>query len=208
MIGAGGAGRPGRCRQFAEARSGPRRTAHRRRHHLVRIQKVFRKGSRSRPPLPTGESRRARRRRSARSCCAAWFRALEKHHNVRILDEGLSAAVKLSHRYLPDRQLPDKAVSVLDTTCARLALGQNTIPPPIEDATRTLDDIAVQTRVLERRSRPWRRSQRAPATNSASRKPLRKRAWPACRAATIRNLRWSTRFARSAANWKRRMPPV
>ena len=75
---------------------------------------------------------------------------LEKHHNVRILDEGLSAAVKLSHRYLPDRQLPDKAVSVLDTACARLALGQNSIPAAIEDATRTLDDLAVQTRVLER----------------------------------------------------------
>jgi type VI secretion system protein VasG len=75
---------------------------------------------------------------------------LEKHHNVRILDEGLAAAVKLSNRYLPDRQLPDKAVSVLDTTCARLALGQNTVPPPIEDAHRTLDDLAVQTRVLDR----------------------------------------------------------
>ena len=75
---------------------------------------------------------------------------LEKHHNVRILDEGLAAAVRLSNRYLPDRQLPDKAVSVLDTTCARLALGQNTVPPPIEDAHRTLDDLAVQTRVLER----------------------------------------------------------
>ena len=75
---------------------------------------------------------------------------LEKHHNVRVLDEGLAAAVRFSHRYLPDRQLPDKAVSVLDTACARLALGQNTIPPAIEDATRTLDDIAVQMRVLGR----------------------------------------------------------
>jgi len=75
---------------------------------------------------------------------------LEKHHNVRILDEGLAAAVRLSNRYLPDRQLPDKAVSVLDTTCARLALGQNTVPAPIEDAHRTLDDLAVQTRVLDR----------------------------------------------------------
>ena len=55
--------------------------------------------------------------------------ALEKHHNVRILDEGVAAAVRLSHRYLAGRQLPDKAVSVLDTACARLALGQNTIPP-------------------------------------------------------------------------------
>ena len=77
---------------------------------------------------------------------------LEKHHNVRILDEGLVAAVKFSHRYLPDRQLPDKAVSVLDTACARLALGQSATPPAIEDATRQIDDCAVQTRILERES--------------------------------------------------------
>jgi len=86
--------------------------------------------------------------------CALMLRGvvptLEKHHKVRILDEGLLAGVKLSHRYLPDRQLPDKAVSVLDTACARLALGQNSTPPAIEDATRTIEDLAVQTRILER----------------------------------------------------------
>jgi type VI secretion system protein VasG len=76
--------------------------------------------------------------------------ALEKHHNVRILDEGLAAAVKFSHRYLPDRQLPDKAVSVLDTACARLSLGQNATPAAIEDATREIDDYTVQARVLGR----------------------------------------------------------
>src|SRR3989454_621946 len=76
--------------------------------------------------------------------------ALEKHHKVRILDEGMEAGVRLSHRYLPERQLPDKAVSVLDTACARLSLGQNAIPASLEDAMRTVDDIAVQTRVLER----------------------------------------------------------
>ncbi len=78
--------------------------------------------------------------------------SLEKHHNVRILDEGVSAAVRLSHRYLAGRQLPDKAVSVLDTACARLALGQNSVPAAIEDVTRELDDLAVQARVLERES--------------------------------------------------------
>jgi len=86
--------------------------------------------------------------------CALMMRgvvpALEKHHNVRILDDGLDAAVRLSHRYLPDRQLPDKAVSVLDTACARLALGLNTTPPAVENAQRRLDDIGVQRRVLER----------------------------------------------------------
>ena len=69
---------------------------------------------------------------------------------MRILDDGLEAAVRLSHRYLADRQLPDKAVSVLDTACARLALGQNSTPAAIEDANRQLEDLAVQSRVLER----------------------------------------------------------
>jgi len=86
--------------------------------------------------------------------CAVMMRgvvpALEKHHKVRIVDAGLEAAVRLAHRYLPERQLPDKAVSVLDTACARLALGQNTSPAALEDAGRTLDDVAVQIRVLER----------------------------------------------------------
>src|SRR5439155_25895279 len=74
----------------------------------------------------------------------------EEHHKVRILDEGLTAAVYLSHRYLAGRQLPDKAVSVLDTACARLALGHNATPPAIEDCIRQLDDLSVQRRILER----------------------------------------------------------
>ena len=76
--------------------------------------------------------------------------SLEKHHRLRILDEAVSSTVKLSHRYLAGRQLPDKAVSVLDTACARLALGQNSTPAAIEDARRQLDDLGVQKRVLER----------------------------------------------------------
>ena len=76
--------------------------------------------------------------------------SLERHHGVRILDDGVAAAVSLSHRYLPDRQLPDKAVSVLDTACARLSLGQSSTPAVMEDAIRSLDDLAVQERVLMR----------------------------------------------------------
>jgi type VI secretion system protein VasG len=76
--------------------------------------------------------------------------SLEKHHGVRILDEGVASAVRLSQRFLAGRQLPDKAVSVLDTACARLALGQNSIPAAIEDATRQIEDLAVQERVLRR----------------------------------------------------------
>jgi len=76
--------------------------------------------------------------------------SLEKHHDLRILDEAVTATVRLSHRYLAGRQLPDKAVSVLDTACARLSLGQHTIPPPVEDATRRIDDLRVQKQILER----------------------------------------------------------
>jgi type VI secretion system protein VasG len=76
--------------------------------------------------------------------------ALEKHHNLRILDEAVMSTTRLTHRYLAGRQLPDKAVSVLDTACARLSLGQNTIPPPIEDSSRRIDDLKVQKQILER----------------------------------------------------------
>src|SRR5579862_5345622 len=78
--------------------------------------------------------------------------SLEKHHKVRILDEGLNAAVRRSHRYIAGRQFPHKTVSVLDTACARLALGQSTIPPAIEEARRHMEDLAVQERILERES--------------------------------------------------------
>lgn len=76
--------------------------------------------------------------------------SLENHHKVRILDEGVAAAARLSHRFLAGRQLPDKAVSVLDTACARLALGQNSTPSAIEDAKRQIDDFNLQERVLTR----------------------------------------------------------
>jgi type VI secretion system protein VasG len=76
--------------------------------------------------------------------------SLEKHHKVRILDEAVAAGVRLSNRYLAGRQLPDKAVSVLDTACARLSLGQNATPPAIEDSVRQLDDLEVQERILQR----------------------------------------------------------
>ncbi len=76
--------------------------------------------------------------------------SLEKHHKVRILDEAVASGVRLSNRYLAGRQLPDKAVSILDTACARLSLGQNATPAAIEDAVRQLEDLEVQERILNR----------------------------------------------------------
>ena len=75
---------------------------------------------------------------------------LEKHHGVRILDEAVEASVHLSARYIPGRQLPDKSVSLLDTACARVAIGQSATPPAVEDTTREIDHLKVEIGILER----------------------------------------------------------
>jgi type VI secretion system protein VasG len=75
---------------------------------------------------------------------------LEQHHNVRILDEAVEEAVRLSNRYISGRQLPDKAVSVLDTACARVALGQVATPPALEDCQRLIAQIETEMTILER----------------------------------------------------------
>jgi type VI secretion system protein VasG len=77
---------------------------------------------------------------------------LEQHHKVRILDEAVEAAVRLSHRYISGRQLPDKSVSVLDTACARVALGQVATPPAIEDCRREIARVETEVGILERES--------------------------------------------------------
>ncbi|HEX7614196.1 MAG TPA: type VI secretion system ATPase TssH [Thermoanaerobaculia bacterium] len=75
---------------------------------------------------------------------------LENHHKVRILDEAVEDSVRLSHRYISGRQLPDKSVSVLDTACARVAIGQAATPPAVEDAQRTIDHSAAEIEALAR----------------------------------------------------------
>ena len=63
---------------------------------------------------------------------------LEKHHKVQVLDEGIEAAVKLSARYIPARQLPDKSVSLIDTACARVAISQHATPAEVEDSQKRI----------------------------------------------------------------------
>lgn len=75
---------------------------------------------------------------------------LEKHHKVLLLDEAISAAVSLSHRYIPARQLPDKAVSLLDTSCARVAVSQHATPPEVENVQRRIEMLDVEIGIVER----------------------------------------------------------
>jgi type VI secretion system protein VasG len=75
---------------------------------------------------------------------------LEKHHRVMLLDAAIDAAVKLSHRYIPARQLPDKAVSLLDTACARVAISQHATPPDVEDTRHGIEALDTELEIIGR----------------------------------------------------------
>jgi type VI secretion system protein VasG len=77
---------------------------------------------------------------------------LEQHHRVRILDDAVRESVRLSHRYIPARQLPDKSVSVLDTACARVGIGRTATPAAVEDLRRVIDAHDAEAGILERES--------------------------------------------------------
>ncbi|MCH8503526.1 MAG: type VI secretion system ATPase TssH [Ectothiorhodospiraceae bacterium] len=75
---------------------------------------------------------------------------LEQHHRVMVRDEALTAAVQLSHRYIPARQLPDKAVSLLDTACARVAISQHGVPAEVEDCRRRIQMLETEAEIIAR----------------------------------------------------------
>jgi type VI secretion system protein VasG len=75
---------------------------------------------------------------------------MERHHQVQILDEALEAAVRLSHRYIPSRQLPDKAVSLLDTVAARVAISQHAVPAEVDDLRKAIESLQTEQSIVER----------------------------------------------------------
>ncbi|HKE46317.1 MAG TPA: type VI secretion system ATPase TssH [Steroidobacteraceae bacterium] len=75
---------------------------------------------------------------------------MEKHHRVQILDEALEASVRLAHRYIPDRQLPDKSVSLLDTSCARVAVSHHATPAEVEDCQRQIEALKTELEIIGR----------------------------------------------------------
>ncbi len=77
---------------------------------------------------------------------------LEKHHRVQILDEAIDAAVRLSHRYIPARQLPDKAVSLIDTSAARVAVSQHAVPAMLEDTRRSVEALEAEIKIIRQES--------------------------------------------------------
>ena len=144
---------------------------------------------------------------------------MEKHHQVQVLDEALEAAVKLSHRYIPARQLPDKSVSLLDTACARVAISQHAVPAEVDDCRRRIE--ALETELRDHRSREGRRHRYQPnAKPTRSEKLEAEQRTPGGTGGALEHgeRNWSTRFSTCApscaarparskaptASWKRR----
>jgi type VI secretion system protein VasG len=75
---------------------------------------------------------------------------MENHHRVQVLDEALEASVRLSHRYIPARQLPDKSVSLLDTACARVAVSQHAVPAEVDDSRRRIEALETEHEIINR----------------------------------------------------------
>ncbi len=75
---------------------------------------------------------------------------MEKHHQVQVLDEALEAAVRLSHRYIPARQLPDKSVSLLDTASARVAISQHAVPAEVDDCRKRINALNTELEIIAR----------------------------------------------------------
>ena len=135
---------------------------------------------------------------------------LEKHHRVQLLDEALEAAVRLSHRYIPARQLPDKAVSLLDTACARVAVSQHAVPAEVEDSRRRIEALETELEIIGREkavgvdtaqreaqaneklgdeARAARRARSALGRGEGARRPASSRCAPSCAAPPSRSRR-------------------
>lgn len=97
-------------------------------------------------PVAIGEPDEAR----ALAMLRAVVPAMEAHHGVLVREEALQAAVALSHRYISDRLLPDKAVSLLDTVCARVSASRDAVPPPLDRARERIATLAAEYDIAAR----------------------------------------------------------
>ena len=150
LIGAGGAAGTGDAANLlkpALARGTLRTIA---RDDLGRVQEVHREGPGADAALPGRAGATSPSEDKAILMMRGVASTLEKHHRVQVLDEALEAAVRLSHRYIPARQLPDKAVSLLDTACARVAISQHAVPAELEDCRRRIEALETELEIIGR----------------------------------------------------------
>jgi len=78
----------------------------------------------------------------------------ENHHQVRIRDEAIIAAVELSHRYISDRHLPDKAIDLIDEAAARIRLEMNSMPEEMDELNRRIRQLEIEREAIKRENEP------------------------------------------------------
>ena len=173
LVGAGAAeGASGRG-QHAQAGAGARRAALHRRHHARRVPQAHREGQGARAALPAGAGRRAVACDDTIAILRGLKERYEVHHGIRIRDAALVAAAQLSHRYIPDRQLPDKAIDLVDEAASRLKMEIESLPEPIDKLERRLTSPHGAVRAFQGevtrhpRSAFTRSSPRSPSCASA-----------------------------------------
>ena len=151
--------RRGRRREHAEADAGARRAARDRRDDPRRVPQAHREGRGARAALPAGLRRRAREGPSA-SDTIAILRGLkeryEAHHGVRIRDAALVAAAVLSDRYISDRQLPDKAIDLVDEAASRLRMEIDSAPLELDEAERRVRQLEIELAAMGKESKERR----------------------------------------------------
>ena len=89
----------------------------------------------------------------------------ENHHHVRIQDDALIAAVTLSHRYISDRFLPDKAIDLMDEAAAKLRMERDSQPEQLDEISRRLRQLEIEREAIRREAEVA--AQNAPASNTA-----------------------------------------
>ena len=144
-----GRGRGGRL-QHDQARARARRTALRRRDHAGRVPQVHREGRRAGAALPARARGRAERRGHRRHPARPARSATRSHHGVRIQDGALVEAAKLSHRYIADRFLPDKAIDLVDEAASRLRMEIDSMPVEIDELERRIMQLEIEREALKK----------------------------------------------------------
>ena len=149
VVGAGRAEGRQRRRQPAQAGPGPRRAPLHRRHHARRVSQVHREGRRAGTPLPAGLPSASRSVEDTIAILRGLKPRYEAHHKgVKIKDSALVAAANLSHRYITDRFLPDKAIDLMDEATSRLAMELESVPAEIDEVQRRLVQLELADRQL------------------------------------------------------------
>ena len=213
LVGAGAAEGADGCRQYAEAAARARRTALHWRDHAGRIPQAHRKGPRAGTPLSAGAGRRADASKRPSRSCADLKERYEVHHGVRIQDAALVAAATLSHRYITDRFLPDKAMDLMDEAASRLRMELDSMPTEIDQLERQIMQLEIEQNALKKGegrgvARTAEETRKGPGQSQRTIASSSKRSGRTKRPPSTPSASSTAKSSRRNSNWKKPSAPA